>query len=113
MEEKRGYKRLNLDVTMEMERLDEDDRQDLKYIHVTVTDISRSGIGFTAKKKLDVNSSYNSKVQIWTKEVLDVIIHIVRRQQLSDGNYKYGGRFIGMTDADAMKIDIFQIFNDV
>lgn len=30
-----------------------------------------------------------------------------------DGTYKYGCVFVGMSDTDALKIDIYQIFNDV
>ena len=43
------------------------------------------------------------------KEVVDAVIEIVRRDALPEGGYKYGCRFIGMTDTDALKIDIYQI----
>ena len=46
MEEKRKHKRLELDVTVELERLDEDGVTTLRYSHVEVVDISRTGIGF-------------------------------------------------------------------
>ena len=46
MEEKRKHKRLELDVTVELERLDEDGITTLKYMHVDVTDVSRSRVGF-------------------------------------------------------------------
>lgn len=45
MEEKRKHKRLELDVTVELERLDEDGVTTLRYSHVEVVDISRTGIG--------------------------------------------------------------------
>ena len=51
--------------------------------------------------------------EIWTKEVVDAVIEIVRRDALPEGGYKYGCRFIGMPDTDALKIDIYQIFNDL
>ena len=72
MEEKRKHKRLDLDVEIQLERLDEEGVTTLKYVHVDITDISRSGVG-----------------------------------------YRYGAIFIGMTDTDALKIDIYQIFNDL
>ena len=31
----------------------------------------------------------------------------------AEGGYHYGAIFIGMTDTDALKIDIYQIFNDL
>ncbi len=43
MDERRKHKRLDLDVSVQLERLDQDDITTLKFIHVVVTDISRSG----------------------------------------------------------------------
>ena len=65
MEEKRKNKRLDLDVNVQLERLDEDGVTTLKFVHVDVTDISKSGIGFDCKKKLEMNSYYDAKIQIW------------------------------------------------
>lgn len=112
MEEKRRHKRLDLDVSVELERLDEDGVTTLKYVHVDVTDISRSGMGFKCKKKLELGTYYDTKIQIWTKEVVDGVIEIVRCVEEGDV-YKYGCEFIGMSDTDALKIDIYQIFNDI
>ena len=111
-EEKRKHKRLELDVTVELERLDEDGVTTLRYSHVEVVDISRTGIGFKAGQRLEVGTHYNTKIQIWTKEIIDVVIEIVRCEELEDG-YRYGGIFIGMSNTDALKIDIYQIFNDI
>ena len=113
MDEKRRNKRLDLDVSVQLERLDEAGITTLKYIHVDVTDISRSGLGFTSEKALEVGTYYDTKIQIWTKEIVDAVVEIVRRDQQEDGIYKYGCVFIGMTDVDALKIDIYQIFNDL
>lgn len=111
MDEKRRDKRLELDISVELERLNEDGITTLKYIHVNVTDISRSGLGFTASKALEVGTYYDTKIQIWTKEVVDAVIEIVRCEEIGDGIYKHGCVFIGMTDVDALKIDIYQLFN--
>ena len=112
MEEKRRHKRLDLDVSLQLERLDEDGVTTLKFVHVDVTDISRSGLGFISKQELAVGSYFDTKIQIWTKEVIDAVIEIVRCDKSGD-TYKYGCIFIGMTDVDALKIDIYQIFNDL
>lgn len=113
MEEKRRHKRLDLDVSIQLERLDEDGVTTLKYVHVDVTDISRSGIAFKTKKTLEVGTYYDTKIQIWTKEIVDAVIEIVRSEDLADDYHKYGCEFIGMADTDALKIDIYQIFNDI
>ena len=52
MEERRKHKRLDLEVMVELERLDEESVTTLKYVHVEVTDISRSGLGFKSKAEL-------------------------------------------------------------
>lgn len=113
MEEKRRDKRLDLDVNIQLQRLDEGGITTLKFLHVDVVDISKGGIGFNSNQKLEVGTYYDTKVQIWTKEVVDAVIEIVREVTLPDGTYHYGGIFIGMTDIDALKIDIYQIFNDL
>lgn len=112
MEEKRRHKRLDLDVSVELERLDEDGVTTLKYMHVDVTDISRSGIGFKSKKKLEDGPYYDIKIQIWTKEIVNAVIQIVRCVEEGDF-YRYGCEFIGMSETDALKIDVYQIFNDI
>ncbi len=55
---------------------------------------------------------YNTRTQIWTKEVIDAVIEIVRKQKMEDGTDKYGATFIGMSDTDAIKIDIYQVFRE-
>ena len=113
MEEKRKHKRLDLDVSLQLERLDEEGVTTLKFVHVEVTDISRSGLGFKSEHEFEIGTFYDTKIQIWTKEVVDAVIEIIRCDKQSDGLYKYGCVFIGMTDIDALKIDIYQIFNDM
>ena len=84
MEERRKHKRLDLDVRVELERLDEDGVTILKFVHVEVIDISRSGLGFKAKADLEIGSYYDTRIQIWTKEVVDAVIEIVRRDAFAD-----------------------------
>ena len=80
MEEKRRNKRLDLDVSVQLERLDEDGVTTLKYIHVDVTDISRSGLGFTSRQELAVGTYYDTKIQIWTK-MTNALMVIKRKSQ--------------------------------
>ena len=110
MEEKRNGRRLELDVTIELSRIeDEEDITTVKMARVSVVDLSRSGIGFTSKQELKVGSFYNTKIQIWTKDIIEAIIKIVRRKD-ENGLYHYGAIFVGMIDKDALKIDVYEIF---
>ena len=110
--EKRRSKRLDLNVSVQLERLDSDGITTLKFIKVNVTDLSKLGIGFDCPIKLETGTFYNMKLQIWTKEVIDAVIEIVRYTG-EDDNYHYGASFIGMTESDALKIEIYQIFNEL
>ena len=62
---------------------------------------------------LDIHTYYDTRIQIWTKEVVGAVIEIVLRTDSEEVVYHYGAVFIGMTDTDALKIDIYQIFNDL
>ncbi|MGN0312338.1 MAG: PilZ domain-containing protein [Lachnospiraceae bacterium] len=113
MEERRKNKRLDLDVTVQLERLDTEDMTTLKYVRVDVTDVSKTGIGFNSMQKLEVGTYYDVKIQIWTKEIISTVIEVVRTKEREDGSYNYGATFIGMTETDALKIEIYQIFNEL
>lgn len=110
MEEKRKAQRLDLDVAIELSRIDEGDGITMvKMVNVDVVDLSRSGVGFSTKQELSVGSFYNTKIQIWTKDIIEAIIKIVRCSESEDG-YHYGAIFVGMIDKDALKIDVYQMF---
>lgn len=114
MEEKRGSKRLEIAVTVELSRLDNNDVTTVKYADVDVVNISKTGLAFRCSQELAIDSCFNAKIQIWTKETIDTIFKIVRSAgKKEDGKYEYGCIFVGMTDTDALKIEIYQLFNDV
>lgn len=113
MEEKRKHKRLDLDVSIQLERIDQDGITTLRFFHVMVHDISRSGISFITDQEMAIGTYYDTKIQIWTKEVIDAVVEIVRSEDMPDGRIKYGCEFIGLSDTDALKIDIYQIFNEI
>ena len=110
MEEKRSAQRLDLNVALELSRIDdENDITTIKMARVDVVDLSRNGIGFTTKQALSIDSFYNTKIQIWTKDIIEAVIKIVRCKK-EDDVYHYGASFIGMIDKDALKIDVYQMF---
>lgn len=114
MEEKRGSKRLDISVQVELERIgSEDDVTTVKFIDVSVTNISKTGLAFKTKQTLREGALFNAKIQIWTKETIDTIFKIVRVGKTEDGVTEYGCIFVGMTDTDSLKIEIYQLFNDV
>ena len=113
LEEKRRSKRLDLEVTVQLERLAQGDITTVKLMKVDVSDLSSTGMGFISTVPLEIGTVYDTKIQIWTKEIVDAVVEIVRSEDDGKGGYHYGAIFIGMTDTDALKIDIYQIFNDL
>ena len=110
--ERRRDKRLDLNVSVELERLDDGGITTLKYATVKVADISKSGMGFDSKEKFEVGSFYDVRLQIWTKEVINTVIEILRVEETGNG-YHYGSAFVGLMETDALKIEIYQLFNEI
>lgn len=78
-------------------------------IPIEVTDISRNGLGFMTDVHLDIHSFYDIKLQLWTKEILPLVIDVLRVEVTEDGKYKYGASFVGMMESEALKIDIYDM----
>lgn len=112
VEEKRKHKRLDIAVQVEIERIDDAKITTVKYLEVAVVNISKTGLAFRTDVKFEEGACFDSKIQIWTKETIDTVFKVVRRNQLEDGSYEYGCIFVGMTDTDALKIEIYQLFSD-
>lgn len=111
MEERRRNKRLDLKVTIQLERIDEGEIVTIKYATVDVQDISKSGIGFRCSQALEIGGLYETKVKIWTNETIRTIVKIIRCERLENA-FEYGGLFVGMNDADELKIGIYQMVQE-
>lgn len=109
MREKRRDKRHELHVNLVLKPITNTTSGTLD-LDVEVTDASHGGIGFTSPQLLEVGTYYDAQLQIWSKAVIETILEIVRRVQLADGSYNYGAKFIGMNDKDAIKFDIYDMF---
>ena len=81
MEEKRKDRRLDLDVSIELERLDQGEVTTLKLIHVDVTDLSSSGMGFNTTQQMENGALYDTRIKIWTKEVNPTDFNIDLKEQ--------------------------------
>lgn len=111
MDEKRKDRRLELDVSIELERLDQGEMTTLKMMHVDVTDLSGSGMGFRTGHLMEIGSLYDTRIQIWTKEVIETVIRIVRCDKISEDLYQCGATFVGLMGSEALKINIYQMLN--
>lgn len=108
MEERRRDVRTELEAELLLERVD---KKGEEKVGIKVLDLSKSGMGFVCRQALKVGTVYECRLTIWTKEVLHVVLEIVREKQEADG-YHYGGVFIALSDADAARISIYQTFEN-
>jgi len=82
-------------------------------MEVEVTNISKTGLAFRVPGiQLEEGACFDARIQIWTKETIDTVFKVVRSQKLDGDMYEYGCIFVGMTDTDALKIEIYQLFNE-
>lgn len=113
--EKRSAKRMEIDVRIRLSELynSESDVSRKEELDVEVVNISKHGMAFISRENLNVNSFYDAKMVLWTKEKVDSIIEIVRKEKIDDNQFLYGCKFIGMVAADMIKIQIYEMFNEV
>lgn len=105
VEERRKSKRLDLESTLVMKRLDGTGEENVR---INVIDVSKRGIGFTCEKPLQIGAVYESHLTIWTKEVISAFVEIVRIEKAED-TFIYGGIFIGMPELDSCRIAIYDV----
>ena len=84
-----------------------------KEVEIEVIDLSRSGLGFVCKDKLEIGEVYESFLTIWTKEVIHAFLQIVRIEMQDGGkSFLYGASFVGLPELDASRIGVYQAIND-
>lgn len=110
MDERRKSKRTSIQSTLIMKRLDGDDEFSQEVL-IDITDVSKSGVGFTCEHPLMIGAVYESFLTIWTKEVLHAFLRICRIELIEDG-FSYGASFVGMPEMDAKRIETYQTINE-
>ncbi len=108
MEDRRKNKRLELSGQIMIKQLGGDG---LESVDINITDASSTGIGFITDKQLTIGNNYEAMLTIWTKEVLHVVVQIVRASK-EDTQFHYGGLFIGMSEDTKKRIDVYEIVED-
>ncbi len=110
MEDRRKNKRIELESRIIIKRLGSPD--EMQDVHIEIIDVSKTGVGFSCKKPLEIGAVYEAYLTIWTKEVLHAFIEIVRIEKEAD-TFVYGGIFIGMPEMDAARIEVYDTVNTV
>lgn len=109
MDERRRNKRLELSSRILIKRLGQNVAEE---VHIDISDVSKTGVGFTCSTRLEVGAVYESFLTIWTREVLHTFLEVVRISRRGD-IYEYGAIFIGMSEMDASRIETYGTIQDM
>lgn len=104
MEDRRRNMRTEMMAELVIKRLDQPGEEK---VMIQVCDISTGGLGFLCKETLEMGAVFECILTLWNKDVIHSFVEIVRREDREMG-YRYGGSFVGMTDQDAYRIQVFQ-----
>jgi len=102
--EKRRARRMDISVSIRLKPIESDG--EVNDFFVDVINISRSGMAFKSTEELKPDNYYDTQITIWTKERIETVVRIVRKE-----GDTYGGEFVGLSSADEMKINIYEMFN--
>lgn len=100
--EKRRTKRLDIDLKLVISDLFKQDNVIISNIEapITVTDISKGGIGFDSTASLPIGYYFNASIKLGNDDsLLYTVIRIIRSSLSFDGtSTHYGAEFIGRAD---------------
>ena len=78
-------------------------------VPITVTDVSRQGIGFKSKGDFPVDYYFNARLELGDSEnALFCVVQIIRKQANEDGEFSYGCIFIGLASVLNYIFDDFE-----
>lgn len=99
MEEKRRYKRLPINLKLEVSEVFKQNNDVIRDLNteIEVFDISKNGIGFTTSTQIPEGYYFNATITLESSnQKLMTVVKILHRFELPNGNYRYGCEFTGM-----------------
>lgn len=112
MNEKRRHKRIKADLALNVSSLFKQNNVLVSNIDspITVTDVSRGGIGFISESVLPEGFYFNAALQLGSQdETLYCVVKIVRCQVIEGSSaYSYGCEFVGMPGIFSYIFDEFE-----
>ena len=109
MRERRKNKRHSLEGKIIIKRLD--DANGVREANIDISDVSRTGVGFCCNEILTIGSVYECRLTLWTKEVLNAFLEIVRIEK-KQNTFSYGAIFIGMPEGDLQRITVYETVSE-
>lgn len=108
--ENRRAKRIDANLKIMMEPLNKSGEQES--FEVEVMNVSKEGLGFVASNPLETHSFYKAHLVFQSKESVEAVIEIVRHIENDQHPYMYGSRFVGLTEGERFKIEVFRLFTE-
>lgn len=109
MQERRKSNRRELTSTIVVKRLDGNSQEE---VEIEIIDVSKTGVGFSCERALEIGAVYESNLRIWTQEVLHAFLEIVRIEKKGQA-FVYGAIFIGMPEMEAARIEVYDTITNL
>lgn len=109
MKERRKAPRLSYNAILTIDEVynQEEVIKESREIPIKAVDISRGGIGFTAKEELPLGYYFNAKIDLGNGRQFYSVLKIIRKDT-EDDELVYGCEFTGLADILSLYIDEFE-----
>lgn len=111
MQEKRRDRRISLSSKLFIKNMS-DPSAAADEVEIEVMNVSKAGVGFICSKALTIGEVYETQLKLWTDEVLHAFLKVVRLEQMEDERFSCGTIFIGLTEMNAKRIEIYDMLNE-
>lgn len=110
IKERRKYKRLPIELNLEVDELFKQDNVVVKNLgaSISVYNISKSGIGFVSEADLPVGYYFRGTINFTNGDFFRVVMRIVRSQKMEGKLTAYGAEFVGLAPFLADKVDKYE-----
>lgn len=101
MQEKRKYKRLPIQLALEVSEVFKQNNDVIRDLNaeVEVFDISKAGIGFTTSSEIPEGYYFNATIVFEnTEQKLLTVVKVLHQNKMENGTYRYGCEFVGMAN---------------
>ena len=105
-QENRKAKRISTHLKLKMEPFETGGEP----VEADVLNLSKGGLGFETKVPLPDNMFFKANLVLESKDSMETVIETIRHGETIDGRIQYGGRFVGLSESDQFKIEVFRLF---
>lgn len=109
MIDRRRYKRLPIELHLEVDEVFKQDYVVIKDLNasVSVFDISKNGIGFISEASLPLGYYFRGRINLGDNDFFHVVIQIIRAH-ITENKKVYGAEFVGLAPFLADKVDKYE-----